>query len=478
MAGIVSFGAYIPYYRLPQSVIGQMWGQPGGRGEKAVAGSDEDPVTMSVAAGLDCLKGIDPKTVNALFMATTCSPYRERQCANIVASALDLPRASRNADFSNCLRAGTTAMLSALDAVKAGSLNKVLVTAADMRLGGAAGGDEMAFGDGSAALLFGKDKVAVEVEDSYTLSDDLSDYWRDSDDKFVRHWEDRFGREQGYLKIPKEAVEGLLKKSNVAKGDIAKVCLYGANARVQATLGKQMGFKPEQIQDPLLGTVGDTGTALPLMILVAALEVAKPGDRILLVSYGNGSAAILLRVTEEIKNIKNRRGIKKHLEIKKILNSYGRYLRWREMISLAPAARPPAAAASMSAQWREHETALPLYGVKCKKCGTPQLYLSQSSTRAHICLQCQARDDFEPYRFADKAGTVRSFSHDFLAGGIDPPATAAVVDFDGGGRGQFLMVDREPDECQVGMRVEMTFRQLRHTLGAHTYFWKCKPVRD
>jgi 3-hydroxy-3-methylglutaryl CoA synthase len=365
-----------------------------------------------------------------------------------------------------------------LDAVKAGSLKKVLVTAADMRQGGAAGGDEMAFGDGSAALLFGKDKVAVEIEDSYTLSDDLADYWRDSEDKFVRHWEDRFGREQGYLKIPKEAVEGLLKKSNLAKGDITKVCLYGPNARVQGTLAKQMGFKPEQVQDPLLGTVGDTGTALSLMILVGALEEAKPGDRILLVSYGNGSCAIMLRVTEEIKNIQERRGIKKHLEIKKILNSYGRYLRWRGMVSLAPAARPPAGAASMSAQWREHETALPLYGVKCRKCGTPQLYLSQSSTRAHICLQCQARDDFEPYRFADKQGTVRSFSHDFLAGGIDPPATAAVIDFDGGGRGQFLMVDREPDECKVGMRVEMTFRQLRYTLGAYTYFWKCKPVRD
>ena len=119
MAGIVSFGAYIPYYRLPRSVIGQMWGQPGGRGEKAVAGSDEDPVTMSVAAGLDCLKGIETKTINALFMATTCSPYRERQGANIVANALDIPRASRNADFGNCLRAGTTAMLCALDAVKA-----------------------------------------------------------------------------------------------------------------------------------------------------------------------------------------------------------------------------------------------------------------------------------------------------------------------------------------------------------------------
>jgi len=478
MAGIVSYGAYIPYYRLPRSVIAQMWGAPGGRGEKAVAGFDEDPITMSVAAGIDCLNGIDPKTVDALFLATTCAPYKERQNANVVATALDFKREARNTDFGNCLRVGTIAMLSAMDAVNAGSLKNVLVTAADMRLGGAAGGDEMNFGDGGAALLFGSENVAVEIEGTHTLSDDLVDFWRSHEDTYVRHWEDRFGREAGYLKIPAEAAAGVMKKCNIAKEDVAKVCFFGANARVHGNLGKRMGFTPEQIQDPLLGTVGDTGAALPLMILVAALEEAKPGDRILLVSWGNGSDAMVLRVTEEIEKVRDRRGIKRHLDIKRTLDSYGRYLRWREMVSLAPPARPPAGAASMSAQWREHGSAIPLYGVKCKQCGTPQLYLSASSTRAHICLECAARDDFEPYRFADKRGTVRSYSHDFLAGGVDPPATAAVIDFDGGGRGQFNMVDRETDECKVGMKVEMTFRKMRYSLGAHTYFWKCKPVRD
>ena len=79
MAGIVSYGAYIPYYRLPRSVIDKAWGRPPGRGEKAVANYDEDAISMSVAAGMDCLKGIDPKTVDALFMATTNAPYKERQ---------------------------------------------------------------------------------------------------------------------------------------------------------------------------------------------------------------------------------------------------------------------------------------------------------------------------------------------------------------------------------------------------------------
>ncbi len=120
MAGITSYGAYIPYYRLPQAVLGKAWGRRGGAGEKALANYDEDPISMAVAAGMDCLKGIDPKTINGLFMATTSAPYKERLNATIAATALDLRDNTRSADFSNCLRAGTTALLSALDAVNAG----------------------------------------------------------------------------------------------------------------------------------------------------------------------------------------------------------------------------------------------------------------------------------------------------------------------------------------------------------------------
>ena len=350
MAGITSYGAYIPYYRMPRSVINAAWGRGGGRGEKAVAGFDEDPITMSVAAGIDCLKETDPKTIDALFMATTTAPYKERLNATIAATALDMRRDARNADFANCLRAGTGALLSALDAVNAGSAKSVLVTAADTRLAGAAGEDEQAFGDGSAAFLVGNDRVAVEIEGSYTLSDDFVDYWRAHEDTFVRSWEDRFGRDAGYTKIPVEAATGVMGKLGLTTKDIAKACIYGANARAQASLARAMGLEPGQVQEPLLDTVGNTGAALAPMILVAALEEAKAGDRILLVDWGNGSDALVLRVTEEIEKIRDRRGIKRHLEISRTLDNYGRYLRWRNMVSLTPA-NLSAGAASPSAQW-------------------------------------------------------------------------------------------------------------------------------
>lgn len=478
MAGIKSFGAYIPYRRLPRSLINAAWGRGGGRGERAVAGLDEDSISMAVSASIDCLKGIDPKTIDAVYLATTTPPYAERLNANIVANALDCRRDTRNADFSNCLRVGATAFQAALDAVKSGEFKNVLVAVTDMRLGGAGGEDEMMLGDGAAAFLVSNDAVAVELEGSYTLSDDMVDYWRVVGDNYLRSWEDRFGRDAGYSVTPVEAVKGLLQKLKLSPKDVTKACIYGTNTRSQTGLARSLGLTPAQIQDPLLDNVGNTGAALTPMIFVAALENSKPGDRLLTVNWGNGCDAMLFKVTDSAGKINDKRGIKRHLAIKGELDNYGKFLRWRDMVELAPLSRPGGGGVSMSAEWRERRFGLPLYGVKCIKCGTVQLYMRGTSMRAHVCLNCQAKDNFEPYRFADKKGKVVSFSHDYLGGGIDPPATRTVVDFEGGGRGLFDMVDRDPAECKVGMQVEMTFRKVREAPGSNVYFWKCKPVRD
>jgi len=478
MVGIKAYGAYIPYRKLARRLISEAWGGTGGRGERAVAALDEDSITMAVAASIDCLKGIDPKTIDAVFLATTTAPYSERLNANIVANALDCRRDTRNADFANCLRAGTNALLSAIDVVKAGSLKNVLVAIADMRMAGAGGEDEHMLGDGAAAFLVSSDEAAVEVDGSYVLSDDMVDYWRLEGDRFIRSWEDRFGRDAGYLVTPVETVKALFSRLSLTPKDITKACIYGTNTRTHSALARAMGFSPEQVQDPLLDNVGNTGTALAPMILVSALEEAKPGDRFLLVDWGNGCDAVVFRTTEAITKLSQRRGIKGHLKIKGELESYTKFLRWREMVALAPLSRPAAGAVSMAAEWRERRLGLPLYGVKCLNCGTVQLYMKTSSMRAHVCLECQTKGHFEPYRFADKRGRVVSFSHDYLGGGIDPPATRTVVDFESGGRGLFDMVDRDPAECKVGMEVEMTFRKVRSAPGSNVYFWKCKPVRD
>src|SRR5512139_3373025 len=103
MIGITSIGAHVPLYRLGLNEIGKVWQTRTMPGEKAVAGYDEDSVTMAVAATLDCMNG-NGKKVNGLFLATTTAPYKEKQSAAIVAAAADLSKECSTGDFTNSLR--------------------------------------------------------------------------------------------------------------------------------------------------------------------------------------------------------------------------------------------------------------------------------------------------------------------------------------------------------------------------------------
>ncbi len=320
MVGITSYGGYIPLHRLSREEFFRAWGGFAMPGERAVANFDEDSVTMATEAAIDCMKGIDPKTVDGLFFATTTSPYREKQCSAIISVALDLGREIRTADFTGSLRAGTIAIASAMDAINAGAAKSIMVTAADLRLGAPAGDFEQALGDGGAALLLGEKGVIATIEGSYSISDDFSGVWRSDADTFVRTWEDRMVLDEGYSAVLPEAISGLMKKYNLAPGDFAKV-VYDTptDIRRHARVTGGLKFDAAQLQDPLFMTVGNTGAALAMMMLVAALEEAKPGDRILFASYGNGADAFVLQVTPEIEKVRDRRGIKNHLASKRML---------------------------------------------------------------------------------------------------------------------------------------------------------------
>lgn len=472
MVGITSYGAYVPWYRLSRGEIAKAWGKAALPGERAVANYDEDSLTMAVAAAMDCVKGVDPKSIDGLYFASTTSPYKEKQAATTIATAIDLNREIFTIDFGDSLRCGTSAMRVASDAINANSAKSVLVCAADTRLGFPNGDYEMAFGDGAAALLIGNTRVAVIIEASYALTNELIDVWRSDKDVFVRSWEDRFIREEGYSRVVPEAVSAAFKKYNLTPKDFSKFVCYAPNPRELTGVARNLGFDVKsQVQDPLYDTVGNTGTASPLMSLVAALEEAKAGDRILLVSYGDGCDVFSLKVTEEIENIRNRRGIKGHLAPKGMISSYQKYMSWRGLTELQPPPRPIPTRPSAAALWRDTKGGLALYGVKCKHCGFIQ-YPAQ-----RVCINCQTKDEFEDYRFAEKVGKVFTFSHDNLAASVDPPTTIAAVDLVEGGRLMVDMTDRNLEEVNVGMSVEMTFRKLDTTGGIHNYWWKCRPIR-
>lgn len=466
MVGITSYGAYIPLFRLSREAIAKA-----GRGEKAICSFDEDSMTMAVAAASDCLNGIDCKTVDGLYFASTTSPYKEKLGAATVAMAADLRRDIITADFANSLRAGTGAFKSAIDAVKAGSAKQVMVTAADCRLGTPGSAFEQNCGDGAGALLIGDTDVAVTVEASYSVYNEMIDVWRADGDTFIRSWEDRFTLTHGYLEVVGEAVSGLMQKFNFSPGDFAKVVFYSPDARRYAELVRSLGFDAKtQLQDSLFAVMGNTGAAYPIMLLVAALEEAKAGDRILLASYGNGSDAFVLKVTEQIEEIRDRRGMKGHLASKRVTTDYKKYLIWRGILP-QETVPGPVGFLSAPAAWREREANFRLHGVKCQVCGTVQF------PPQRVCTKCHSKDQFEAYRLSDKKARIFTFAMDYVTPAPELPTVTTTIDFEGGGRMECYMTDREVEQVKPGLSVEMSFRKLFVKDGVHNYFWKSIPLR-
>ena len=473
MVGIVSYGVYIPYHRLARSDISKMWQSTGGKGERAVANFDEDSVTMSVEAGMDCLHGDNTQKIEGLYFASTTAPYLEKQSSSIIAAALDLRHDLFTLDFSGSLRGGTGAIRAAMDAVKSGSASNIMVCASDVRMGFPNSANEKNFGDGAAVLLIGENDVIASLEGYYNSWNEIMDVWRSDRDQFVRAWEGRFVRDAGYETVVPKTISEALEKYQLTPDDFSKVILSAPSAGFARLAAEKSGFDPKtKVQDLLDGAMGDTGTALPIMLLTSALDEAKAGDRLLLVSYGDGCDVFIFKVTEEIKNIRNKRGIKSYLASKR-LTSYDKYLRWRGVLPIDPPLRPPAdqRRPSSPALWRDVKGGMALYGVKCRKCGSPQ-YPAQ-----RVCYKCGSKDDFDEYRFADRTAKLTTFSHDMLSASLDPPTTICAVDFDGGGRIMCDMTDRDPDNVQVGMPVEMTFRRLFYAADFYTYWWKCRPLR-
>lgn len=466
MEGIVAYGAYIPLNRLGPETKG--WR---GRTEKAVANFDEDSLTMGVAAAMDCLKGIDRSTVDAVYFASTTSPYAEKQAAATIVAAADLSREAFTSDFSNSLRASTIALRTALDAVRSGSSKRILVVASDLRIPGIDSAFEQVFGDGAVALLIGDTQVAAAIEDSCLVSDEIHDVWR-AQDTAMHTGEDRFVFEKGYFDVLPRAVSRLMEDNSLNLKDFAKAAFYGPDARRHGDVGKKLGLEQAQVQDPMFTTMGNTGVAFALMILVSALEEASPGDRILLADYGNGASVFTLKVTESIRGIKDRRGISGHLKSKKILSDYQKYALWRGLVKATPAARrPEIPAPSTSALRRERDRVLSLHGSKCRNCGYPQ-YPPQ-----RVCTRCHAKDNFEPYRFADKKASLFTFTSDLLADSLDPPLVMGLFDFEGGGRIKSVLADADINQLQIGAPIEMTFRKFNTAGGINHYFWKGMPSR-
>lgn len=472
MSGITSIGAYIPQYRLPRKAFAEAWGTGGGIGERSVANHDEDTLTMAVNAVVDLIGASGRKDIDGLYFASTTAPYREKQSATMVATAADLGTAMRTADFAGSLRSGTSALLAALDAVNAGAANNVIVVASDDRWGYPRSDHESTFGDAAAAVLVSKGSAAVEVVGQVSLANEITDVWRRASDDFVRSWEDRFIIQHGYDGTMKKAIGAVLDNAGLKPTDITKFVAYGPENRSHQALVRGAGFDPQtQSQDNLIGTVGNTGAAHALLMLVACLEDVKVGDKLLLASYGEGADALILEVK---KKPKKARAVSGHIGVKRILPSYQRYVAYRGIVAVNPEAplRVEQYAASTTT-WRTQNQTIRLHGSKCNHCGTIHHPIQR------VCYTCQAKDDYSEVRLYDSPGTVFTFTRDNLAGGLEPPTVNCVVESDeGNARISCMMTDADPEEGKVGARVEFTFRKIHEAADYHNYYWKCRPIRS
>jgi 3-hydroxy-3-methylglutaryl CoA synthase len=430
-------------------------------------------MTMAVAAAIDCVGDMDRRTIDGLYFASTTSPYKEKLAATTAASAVDLRSDILTADVVDSLRSGTGALRMAADTIKAGSAKLLLVTTSDCRLGSPRSEQDQSFGDGAAAFLIGDKNVAATIEASYSFSNELLDMWRSDTSRYVHTWEDRWVYDEGYFKVLPPVIAEFLKRCGLTTQDITKAIFYGPNPRRHTEMGRRLGFKPPQIQDPLFSKMGDTGAAFAPMMLVAALEEAKAGDKLLCASYGDGADVLLLQVTKDIARIGNKRGIKFNLAHKMIFPSYEQYLGFHHQ---AMGGDEEGGGPSASAIARERESIYPLHGSKCLACGTVQ-YPPQ-----RVCTKCHAKDNFESYRLSDKRAKIFTRVLDYSAPvpGYDSPAVDLLIDWECGGRANFALTDKKsrPEDVPMGMEVEMTFRLLRVGGGIHHYWWKAMPLRE
>jgi hydroxymethylglutaryl-CoA synthase len=473
MIGIVSYGAYIPRMRLPLSVIAGKAPKEGGP-EKSVAWMDEDSVTLAVAAAQNCLQGFDRSRVDAVIFATTTYAFAEKQGAAIIAKALNLKGDVRTADISHSTRSGSIALQSAIDAVKAGSAARVLVIAADCRMGAPGSGFEANTGDAAAAFLVGAEGAIATLDCACAHTTEIIDIWRKQGDRFVHSWEDRFVNVHGYIDNTVAAVKGLLAKSGASLADISKAALYAPEARSLGEMTKACGIAKEQVQDTLFGKVGNAGAAYAPLLLISALENSTAGEKILLANYGDGADALLFSVSGKRTKADGYRSVSDLLARRKVVDAYGKYMKARGL-TITEYAEVDEPGISATVHYRERDEDLSLEGQVCTNCGTHQF------PKGRVCVRCHAKDLWSPVCYSDLTGKVVTYTLDAFFPSPEPPTAVGIVevvnaDGSAGPRIHMQVCETTAKDMVIDMPLEFTFRCI-HRVGLRpNYFWKSTPL--
>jgi hydroxymethylglutaryl-CoA synthase len=464
--GILSAGGYVPYRRLQRAEITRTFGTGGGKGARSVASYDEDTTTMGVEAARVALRAApDGTEVDGLWFATADPAYLDKTNATAIHAALRLDTDCAALDLGGAARSGIGTLRVALE-----GRGTTLVVASDLRTGLPTSPDESTGGDGAAAVLVGESgPVIAEYLGSGTATEEFLDRWRTPGERRSKVWEERFG-ETKYVPLAEQAWNGALKSAQLTPEQVDRVVVTGLHARAVRALTKRLGVRDGAVVDDLAATVGNTGAAHPALLLASVLEQSAPGEIIAVVVLADGAEVLLFRTTDAISGFQPARPVATQVELGGDV-PYGKFLSWRQMVTVEPPRRPEPARVSGSAAGRSEDWKLAFVGSRDRATGALHL------PPARVSMDGGSLDDMEPAPMADVPATIVTFTIDKLAYSPSPPIVFAVVDFDGGGRFPVELTDVDPDSVKIGDRVEMTFRRLFTADGIHDYFWKARPVR-
>lgn len=340
--GIIGYGAYVPRYRLPAKEVSRVW--TGGQGglpikEKAVPGIDEDVITMSIEAARNALKRsqVPPTEIRAVWVGSESHPYAVKPTSTIVAEAIGAVPHVQAADWEFACKAGTEAMVAAIGFVGSSMADYALAIGMDTAQGKPGDALEYTAGAGGAAYLLGPAEEALAVfEGSLSYVTDTPDFWRREHQRYPEHGQ-RFTGEPAYFKHITEAAKALMQATHTSPTDYKWAVFHQPNTKFPQRVASMLGFKKEQIAPGLLvPVIGNTYAGAALIGLTGILDVAEPGDRILMVSFGSGagSDAFAITVTEAIRErrdraIKTSEYIARRTEI-----DYASYVRMRGKLAM------------------------------------------------------------------------------------------------------------------------------------------------
>ena len=335
--GIVGYGAYIPRYRLPGQEIARVWtnglgGSP--VNEKAVAGLDEDVATMSIEAARNAVKRsqINPAELRAVWVGSESHPYAVKPTSTIVAESIGATPHIQAADWEFACKAGTEAVQASIGLIGSGMGKYTLSIGMDTAQGRPGDALEYTAASGGAAFLLGPAEEAVAIyQGSYSYVTDTPDFWRRAEEPYPSHG-DRFTGEPAYFQHTLSSASKLMELMGTTPEDYTYAVFHQPNVKFPSRAAKMLGFTPEQIQTGLLANnIGNVYSGSCMIGLTAILDIAKPNDRILMVSYGSGagSDAFDLVVTENILNKQSLAPTTQTYIDRKTVIDYATYARYR-----------------------------------------------------------------------------------------------------------------------------------------------------